>query len=481
VFLQADKAGAAPSADSPTVTGPIAGTPFLMGTNFALSQVGYEQSEFFVSGNAHSYTTSTPLSTDGKWNTITANPTTAPYETRALVRRPIDPTKFNGTVVVEWLNVTGGLDYPSDWVQYHTELVRDGFAWVGISAQAAGVNQLKCKAVSLPTCVAPGDPARYGSLSHPGDSYSYDIFSQAAQATRSNSALMLDGLTPSKVLATGHSQSAGRLVTYIDAVDPLVHEFDGFFVHGRSALGAALSQTPLPAITPPLPNTMIRDDVGVPVFVLESETDMSRSSLWERQPNAPNIRLREIAGGSHFDYYALFQGPNDIGDGSAGVANMAAEQDPPTDTMGAGTCNIGVNTGGTHWALNAAIYELNQWVVNGTAPTSAYVNVSTRPGTTPVGFELDSLGNATGGVRTPQVDTPIAKLSGVGNSPLPNCQLFGTTTPFTAAQIKSLYKNHGQFVSQWAQATQNDVKRGFLLPADVDELIGSAGSSTIAK
>ena len=54
-----------------------------------------------------------------------------------------------------------------DWTQTHNELIRDGFAWVGVSAQAQGVNQLKCSATAPPSlqCPAPGDPVRYSSLS----------------------------------------------------------------------------------------------------------------------------------------------------------------------------------------------------------------------------------------------------------------------------------------------------------------------------
>ena len=84
-------------------------------------------------------------------------------------------------------------------------------------------------------------------LSHPGDSYSYDIFSQAGQAIRANSAQILGGLTPNELIAAGESQSAGRLVTYIDAVQPLAHVYDGFLVHSRGAAGAPLSQSPLTA------------------------------------------------------------------------------------------------------------------------------------------------------------------------------------------------------------------------------------------
>lgn len=83
-----------------------------------------------------------------------------------MVDRPANPARFNGTVIVEWLNDTAGSDTAAQWTNGHDELVRDGFAWVGVSAQQVGVDALK-----------QADPVRYAALSHPGDSYSYDIFS----------------------------------------------------------------------------------------------------------------------------------------------------------------------------------------------------------------------------------------------------------------------------------------------------------------
>ena len=123
----------------------------------------------------------------------------------------------------------------------HLQIAREGAAYVGVSAQFVGVNQLK---VGGPLPDTPGDPVRYAPLVHPGDSYSYDIFSQVGQAIRDGA--LLGGLVPRRVIAMGESQSAGRLVTYIDAVHPLVDVYDGFLVHSRSSGGAALSQDPLP-------------------------------------------------------------------------------------------------------------------------------------------------------------------------------------------------------------------------------------------
>ncbi|MFC4499825.1 MULTISPECIES: alpha/beta hydrolase domain-containing protein [Streptomyces] len=59
------------------------------------------------------------------------------------------------------------------------------------------------------------DPDRYAALSHPGDSYSYDMFSQAGQAVRDSASTVLGGLRPHKVLGIGESRSAFRLTKEI--------------------------------------------------------------------------------------------------------------------------------------------------------------------------------------------------------------------------------------------------------------------------
>ena len=211
-----------------TVTGPfpVGSHTFnntLYGTSFNLSKVGYEKSQFFVSGTAHSYTPAQPLTSDGKWAVTTG--VSAPYKTRIAVYRPINPKKFNGTVVVEWLNVSGGTDDSPDWTLSHNELIRDGFAWVGISAQQVGVNSAKTT-----------ESAEYSPLSHPGDSFSYDIFSQAGQAVRRDSSRILGGLRLHTLIAAGESQSAGRLMTYIDAIQPIRTSTKVFWSTANSVL-----------------------------------------------------------------------------------------------------------------------------------------------------------------------------------------------------------------------------------------------------
>lgn len=82
--------------------------------------------------------------------------------------------------------------------------------------------------VGFPLHLKGNNPERYGSLNHPGDSFSYDFFSQAAQALIGPANIeMLPGLSPKRLIAVGDSQSAYRLVTYVNGVDPFVQLFDG--------------------------------------------------------------------------------------------------------------------------------------------------------------------------------------------------------------------------------------------------------------
>src|SRR4051812_8108379 len=117
------------------ITGP--GAPFLGLGAFDLGALGYVVEEYIVSGTANSYKLTGEPTADGAWTATVAG--TAPYATRIVVVRPKDPKAFSGTVAVEWLNVTGGLDAGPDWTYSHREMLRSGMAYVGVSAQKVGV------------------------------------------------------------------------------------------------------------------------------------------------------------------------------------------------------------------------------------------------------------------------------------------------------------------------------------------------------
>jgi len=460
------------AATSPAVT-PVPGTAVIAGhTEFDLASVGYEQSEYFLQGTATAYSSSAALTPDGKW-TVTPS-SQAPYVTRIVVNRPIKPSDFNGTVVLEWLNVSGGVDASPEWMQSHVEMIRRGIVWIGVTAQAVGVNSLKAP----PAQQTVNDPARYTTLSHPGDSYSYDIFSQAGQAVRDNPKVVLGGLKPKHVLATGESQSAGRLVTYIDAVHPVAQVYDGFLLHSHGAAGSPLTQDPLPAVPTPSP-TLIRDDLKVPVLVVNTETDSG--ALLARRDDTARYRLWEVAGSSHYDQYGLALGATDTGKRQDYVKWFETMRAPTNQPNPLFSCNLPINVGPTTYVLRAGFAALDDWVANGTPPPKAprleTVSVS------PVQYVTDANGNAQGGIRTPAVDAPVAVLGGVGNrgaGPIGQfCRLFGNTVPLTTEQLTARYKTQRNFESQWKKATQAAVKAGFVLPSDGKQLAAVPGETNL--
>ncbi|MGO8871885.1 MAG: alpha/beta hydrolase domain-containing protein, partial [Acidimicrobiales bacterium] len=450
-------------------------------TSFDLNTVGYEQKEYFLSGTATAYTSAKSLTSNGRWTVKAAS--TAPYTTRIVVYRPIDPKRFDGTVIVEWLNVSGGVDAAAAWLTDHVQMIRSGMVYVGISAQAAGIvgaaGSLGASAGQAGG-IKGADPARYSSLEHPGDSYSYSIFEQGGATVRRDAATVLGGLKPKRVLALGESQSAFRLVTYIDAVQPKSRGvFDGYFVYSRGGSGAPLSQAPQPAINPPTP-TIIRTDLNVPVMMFETEADvLVLGYLPARQAPTKYIREWEVAGTAHYDTYGLVESMADTGNGAADVKTFDTMIDPVSSFDGGViSCPVPLNAGAHTYELRASVVALNNWVVTGKAPLqSPRLDVASSDS-----YVTDSNGEALGGVRTPQVAAPIAVVNGTGDTSSAGggfCGIFGATIPFSAAKLAHLYPTHKAFVKKWDQAVAADLSKGYLLPADATILDRVAKQSNI--
>ncbi|MBK6856341.1 MAG: hypothetical protein IPG97_07300 [Microthrixaceae bacterium] len=310
--------------------------------DFDLEGNGFVQEEYAVEGTATSYViddAATDLPGSGEFNLSEGD--TADYRTRVVVRRPAKAEDFNGTVVLEWLNVSGGIDANPDWTYLADEIIRGGYAWVGVSAQHIGVEGGPV-AVSVG---AAGDlagkglkamvPERYGELSHPGDAYSFDIYTQVSRTLRQSGADgLLGGLEPEAMIAAGESQSAFALTTYANGVQPHTQEFDAFFIHSRGGgaqgLGGSGGGVDIASAIGTQP-TQIREDVGVPVLMLQTESDVVGLLNYfpARQDDTDTIRLWEVAGTAHVDRYML---------------------GPIADTM---DCGAPINDGPMHWAAKA--------------------------------------------------------------------------------------------------------------------------------
>jgi hypothetical protein len=417
----------------------------------------YVEQEFAASGKATSYTPEGELTPDGRW---TVKPDeTADYKTRVLVRRPKDPKDFSGTVVVEWLNVSGGVDADPDFVTLREELLRQGHAWVGVSAQAIGVEggPVAVK-VDVAGSEAAGkglkgiDPARYGSLDHPGDAFAFDIYSQVARAVRAGNGL--GDLKPARVIAAGESQSAFALTSYVNGVQPLTHAFDGFFVHSRGG-------SPLPFVKPGAAAdisgaiggqaTTFRTDTDVPIMDVQTESDVAGvlNSAAARQPDSDGFRLWEVTGTAHADRHLM---------------------GPTADQV---DCGVPVNDGPLHIVGKAAFRHLDDWVREGKQPPKM-PRITLSSGAQPAVVRNQD-GIAEGGVRTPPVDVPTRALSGApGPSSSVICILLGSTKPISSARLAELYPSRAKFQEQYDAAVDDAIAAGTVLREDRAALEGYA-------
>jgi hypothetical protein len=458
----------------------MAGTAPDVMRDYDLATLGYEETEFSVEGTATSYELQGERGVDGHWDVTPG--AAVPFRTRCVVRRPIDPDRFSGTVVVEWHNVSAGIDAAPDWGFFHRHLAAQGHAWVGVSAQKVGIDgEGFVESIHLKLMA----PERYGELEHPGDAWSFDIFTQVGALLRLPAdENPLGGLVPEQLLAAGESQSAACLVTYINAIDHHARLFDGFFVHGRPGMGVSIDGIFIPsargegiestrrAIS--AKGERIRHDARVPVLVLQSETDviLLGGGLAD-QPDSAHIRVWEMAGAAHADTYTISAGRHD--DGTLTPAQLA-ELLRPTSNLMIGNTDSPINAGPQqHYVSEAALAHLVRWAEGGDPPPMApRLEVNTER----TGFRVDELGLAVGGIRTPWVEVPTSVMSGLGQSGESFAMLFGRTEPFDDVALNGLYAGgKEEYLKRFDASLDAAIAAGFILDDDRTEILGVAAAS----
>jgi len=466
VGLRGLPAAAATAAD-PVVTGPITGGrhgwPFA--AHFGdIGALGYIEEEYFITGQATPFKPVGDLGLDGRW---TVEPLPArPYKTRILVRRPRDPVKFNGAVLVEWTNVSAGRDSISDPTGLY-----EGYALVAVSTQKVGIDGYPINPMGL----VQWDPERYGSLSIPGDSMSYDIFTQAAQLVGPNRKPQgpdpMGGLKVQKLIATGASQSGTRILTYINAIQPRENVFDALmpvicagsaadFEDAMAHPDPAEGKTGLDRHSRHL-LTFVRDDLSVPVMAINSETE-ALFYYPRRQPDSDRFVEWEVAGASHASAPMIAAG------------RAAAERDGVAGGGGLIPKNAQDHGSDVSWVptVDAAVQHVHNWIHGGPPPPSQpKIAISGNP----LVIARDEHGNALGGIRLPELEVPIARYSGVS----PVLDILGETFPFTAEELKRLYPTHEIYVEKVKIAAIAAERAGVILPYRVKEYIETAQNAAI--
>ncbi len=469
----------------------VPGAPF-----YNLSALGYVENEFLMSGGATEYGESGPWGSNGDWG-VSVSQRNVPYATNLIVRYPTNPAKFNGTVVIEWLNVVTGGDQDPVWAEIANEALSDGYAYIGVTPQNAGMNDLKT-----------WDPVRYGSLGDSSDLQSYDIFTQAAEAARDDSATLLGGLTVRHVIAAGDSESAFRLDTYENAIQPDTHAFDAFMTVGRAVDAAPLGNG-LIAVSPF--GAHIRTDSSVPTIQFYTQGDVVElDAAAARQPDNAHLRTWELAGASHIDAHEAAYEIETINRDSPSVPVPACVFGTPIE--GTGTALDGVNQTNNMPLFeveDAELADLQNWLVNGVPAPHESVPLSA---TSLFGLyyipNTNKYGIAGGGIQMPEAQVPtedystinvssgtlselnpIALVSelesalttlstgGITNSTVRSlglCLLSGYFTNLGNSTLQSLYPTLSDYVSRYTAAANAEVAAGFLTPADAAAAIASA-------
>lgn len=450
----ADVATAAPAAPAARVDGPVTGGK--LGYPYAASIVdlkpyGYTEAEYFVSGIAHAYQPApgTTLTPDGRWTVAPGN--AAPYKTRILVRKP-PAGKFNGTVIVEFMQEYFGTERDTNYRWNAEAILRRGYGWVGVSLHHEGIDDptpprtFTYGGISLTTgrTLARWDPERYGSLSVPSSDLSYDILSQVGRAIGPRRPTVavdpFQGLKVRKLIAVGDTIAAQRLAIYINAVQPRDHVFDGFVLKDLTPSDLKLAKgVPTPTRQP------LRKDVTAPVIVVETTTGLMNLG---RQPEGPKLRFWEPAGSSHTT------GPYMARVGKANLRDLGQDTGP---------CPVAANTFPMQYISSAAIVAVDIWTRTGRpAPSFPQIPVIGEGDkrTTPV----DAYGNSLGGIRTPWVDVPVARYDWRGDCAGGS----GRTYPFAAAQLHSLYGAPATYRLKFDAAAAAAERHGVLLPEDAE-------------
>ncbi len=438
------------------------------------AEVGYVEREFFLAGDATRYALAegSDYSFDGAWDVEKRG--TSPFRTRMLVRRPVDPARFNGTVVVNWNNVSIGHENVPGM---SAELLEAGFAWVGASVQRVGVHGFP---FGEPLGLAAWDPERYGTLSIADDDLSFDIFTQVAAMVGperpGQPSDPLDGLTVRRLLAFGGSQSACRLATYYNAVQPLAQAFDGFLLVVYCGGGTLVDLTTpgpqlaeIPAAARALVNLLpfgshtLRADRRARVLVLNSETE----APWYRgvrQPDSDTYRLWEVAGTAH------------ASGGSAEEAAARRERDFGSVAMPGLAMPADANPNTLSFApvAEAALHHMQRWISGGPAPPpQARIEFAGDP----PAVVRDEHGNAVGGIRLPHLTAATGSHRGASPEGVPD--LTGSSTPFPLETLRELYPDHDAYVARFEAAVRHGLDEGFLMPRDAKRLRAEAAAAPI--
>jgi hypothetical protein len=288
---------------------------------------------------------------------------------------------------------------------------------------------------------------------------------------------VLGGLKADRLIAIGHSQSAGRLYIYFQSVHPLLPKiYDAVILHGGGG--------------------KVRDDLDVKVFKLLNETDVAGQAN-NHQPDSNNYRQWEVAGTSHLDakFSRMMAGLGlrvsgmDPVEGSPSIEGPTISVKPPFSRIPG------------YYVLDAVLDQTNRWVKDDIPPPMAtHIELRQLPadaegssGGSGTGLQStrgprwevvhDALGNAHGGIELSQHAVPTATNTGQNEGGEGggerNCNLMGSYLVWDDARIATLYPTHADYVAKVKEVTQRNLQAGYIVKADAEATIFEAKHSSV--
>jgi hypothetical protein len=434
-----------------------------------LSDYGYVEDEYIISGHSKIY--SWP---DGEKvaKVIMEN---APYCTRILVRKPKNPEKFSGNVIIEMMNWARYYDRSIDaWGNCHEYLMASGDAWVGVTCRAKVMDSLKTF-----------NPERYGKLHfknpRPEDTWNdipqsntyhhdftdpwtengltWDMYSQLGMLVREQTERNpLYGYSVKKVIGT--SAIAGDMSTYVAAIDPISCTqdnkpiYDGYLIFMTGAPGNVNQyEEKLHYL-----DERCKFNAKVPLIRVYTCGDMLGEghhpdwALMQRHPDMDGpdeyFRSYEIAGTGLILKYVHFCEPCEADILASGLNCVNGRTGKRWNDEEIQTYEFP-----TRYPLNAAFDNLKKWIDGILPPPS--MRLETVGEYPEMKLKTDELGNVMGGLRTPYLDVPAYHFRPDASAVL-----------LEENVLRKLYSSHKEYVERVTASAKDCVEKRTLLERD---------------
>lgn len=477
----------------PSVRGPIPVTAHSWPFASALHSVtprdlrvsGYVEEEYFISGQANVYA----------WPALGRLRSFArgSYTTRILIRRPKDPARFSGTVIVEALNPSLRYDAAIMWMESQDYFIAHGDAYVGVTVKPVAVESLKRfdpqryaalsfanplpPALTCPASMLPPAPGGLPPESSPRteNGLIWDILSEVGVLVRSrNVRNPLTRFAVSRVYLTGDSQSGAFVLIYANAIQPFARRtdgkpvYDGYLTSSAQSPGVPVNQC-APAAEPGDPR-LIMQPRGMPIIKVVNQTDLSSLNRRPDSDAYPDLyRGYEIAGAAHVHDWVLRWGAAAADVAKTGAAGFLSDA----------LCKQHGEAGNefpTQYVLDGAWTNLERWSREGVPPPRAAPLEVRDPHHARATLVLDDFGNALGGVRTPYVDVPLVRY-GVHMDGPGICELWGYQVPLAAPILAKLYPTGRDYLQKVTAATRDTVEGRWFTPEDGQRVIQEAAAA----